>query len=134
MPDLQHPHLLRFLVAMAAIWLDRRCERVIAYLVQENRVLRQQLAGRPRFTDAQRRRLARAAKNVSRKTLRELGTIVTPDTLLRWYRELVAAKYDSSASRKLGRPRTPKNLRALVVTMATENPTWGYMLKPAIWS
>jgi putative transposase len=89
-------------------------------------VLREQLPRRPRVTDAQRRRLARAARNLPRKTLRELGTIVTPDTLLRWYREVVAAKYDSTASRKLGRPRTPENLRPLVVTMATENPTWGY--------
>jgi putative transposase len=89
-------------------------------------VLREQLAGRPRLTDAQRRPLARAAKNVPRKTLREFGTIVTPDTLLRWYRELIAGKYDGSASRKLGRPRTPENLRALVVAMATENPSWGY--------
>src|SRR5690606_13671180 len=117
---LGHPHLLRFLLVMAAMWLDRRCEHVIAYLLEENRVLREQLPRRPRFTDAQRRRLARAARNLPRKTLHELDTIVTPDTLLRWYRALVAAKYDGAASRKLGRPHTLENLRALVVTMATE--------------
>jgi hypothetical protein len=111
---------------MAAAWLDRRRSAVVVYLREENRILHEQLGRRPRFTDAQRRRLARAAKAVPRRVLRELATIVTPDTLLRWYRRLVAAKYDSSASRPPGRPRTPVDLRELVVTMATDNATWGY--------
>jgi putative transposase len=120
------PHLLRFLLVMATAWLDRERFAVLSYLREENRVLREQLGQRPRFTNAQRKRLARAAKAVPRRVLRELGTIVTPDTLLRWYRELVAAKYDSSASRAVGSPRTPVDLRGLVVRMATDNPTWGY--------
>jgi transposase len=51
---------------------------------------------------------------------------VTPDTILRWFRELVAQKYDGSERRGLGRPRTAEELRALVVSIAIENPSWGY--------
>jgi hypothetical protein len=51
---------------------------------------------------------------------------VTPDTILRWYRKLVARKYDGSKTRRPGRPRTKPDIAALVVRMATENPTWGY--------
>ena len=51
---------------------------------------------------------------------------MTPDTILRWYRRLVAKKYDGSKTRRPGRPSTKPDLAALVVRMATENPTWGY--------
>jgi hypothetical protein len=51
---------------------------------------------------------------------------VTPDTILRWYRRLVAKKYDGSKTRRPGRPPTKPDIAALVVRMATENPTWGY--------
>ena len=64
------------------------------YLIAENRLLRERLGGRRIiFTDAERRNLAEKAKAVGRKTLRELGTIVTPETFLRWHRELVAWKW-----------------------------------------
>jgi hypothetical protein len=80
---------------------------MIEYLQEENRILRDQLgSNRVRFTDAQRRRLARAAKRLGRRRLREISTIVTPDTLLRWYRELVAAKYDGSSA-----PHRPDSAR-----------------------
>ena len=100
---------------------------MISYLQEENKVLREQLNGkRIHFTDSQRRRLARRGKLVGQRGLRELGCIVTPDTILRWYRQLVAAKYDGSKRRGPGRPRTVDELRALVVSMAVENPSWGY--------
>jgi hypothetical protein len=51
--------------------------------------------------------------------------LVTPDTILRWYGRLVAKKYDGSKARHPGRPRTPPDIAALLVRMATENPTWG---------
>jgi len=51
---------------------------------------------------------------------------VTPDTILLWYRTLVAKKYDGSKARRPGRPRTKADLAALAVRVATENPTWGY--------
>jgi len=54
-----------------------------------------------------------------------LACIVTPDTLLRWYRTLIARKYDGSHRRCPGRPTTQPALASLVVRMANENPTWG---------
>jgi hypothetical protein len=72
-------------------WLDRREREALAYLVEENRLLRQQLGGRRlRFTDDDRRRLAMGAHRLGRAALRDLATVVTPDTLLRWHRQLVA--------------------------------------------
>jgi transposase InsO family protein len=78
------------------------------------------------FTDAHRARLAEAGAGLPRKALLELSSLVTPDTLRRWYRRLVAAKYDGSARRSPGRPRTPADLRDLVLRLARENPSWGY--------
>jgi putative transposase len=79
------------------------------------------------LNDDQRRRLAVKGKELGRKLLRELTTIVTPDTILRWHRELVAKKWDYSDRRgKVGRPRTQEEVAALIVRMAKENPTWGY--------
>jgi putative transposase len=81
-----------------------------------NRALREQLGNkRIRFTDEHA---------LGRKALRELGCIVTPDTILRWYRELIAEKYDGSEQRKMGRPRRPDELQDLVTRMACENPGW----------
>jgi hypothetical protein len=65
-------------------------------------------------------------KVLGRRRLADIAGIVTPDTILRWYRRLVAKKYDGSKARCLGRPRTKSDIAALVVRMATENPTWGY--------
>jgi hypothetical protein len=82
-------------------------------------VLREQLGTkRLRFNDEQRRRLAVKGKELGMKMLRELGCIVTPDTILRWYRELIAMKYDGSEQRRPGRPSKPEELRALVIRMA----------------
>ncbi len=118
--------LLRFLLLAFTAAVDRRHRAVIAYLRAENRVLVEQLGGRkPRFTDAQRIRLAKKAKVLGRKALGQLGTIVTPDTLLAWYRRLVAAKY-TPKTRKPGRRRTEAELEKLVIEMATSNPSWGY--------
>jgi hypothetical protein len=70
--------------------------------------------------------LAVRAKGIGRKVLVELGTIVTPETLLAWHRRLIAQKYDGSKKRGPGRPRKPEELEDLVVRMANENRTWGY--------
>jgi hypothetical protein len=73
---------------------------VTEYLLAENAVLRQQLGGqRIPYTDAQRRRLVTAAKKLGRKALSKLDTLVTPQTLLRWYRRLVAHKSDGTGRR-----------------------------------
>lgn len=114
------------LVALAG-WINREQQKIIDYLKEENRVLREQLGNkRPRFTDDQRRRLAAKGRALGRKILAELGCIVAPDTILRWYRELIARKYDSSRKRGPGRPRKATEIRDLVVRMANENRTWGY--------
>jgi len=70
--------------------------------------------------------LAAKGKILGRKLLRELGCIVTPATILRWHRKLIAMKYDGSKHRRPGRPRIMQAIRNLVVQMATENPSWGY--------
>ncbi len=117
---------LMMLVALAG-WVKEQQLAVIEYLKEENRVLREQLGRRRlRFTDDQRRRLAAKGKAIGRRVLRELGTIVTPDTILRWYRRLVARKYDGSEKRRPGRPRVMNAIRALAARMAFENERWGY--------
>jgi len=70
--------------------------------------------------------LARKAFGIPRKVLLQLGTIVTPDTLLRWHRQLIARKFDFSERRQPGRPRTIRIITELIVRMALENPRWGY--------
>ncbi len=100
---------------------------MIDYLKEENRVLRE-LHGkkRLRFTDDQRRRLAVKGKALGRKLLGEFGSLVTPDTVLRWFRRLIAKKYDGSKRRGPGRPRTATSIAELVVGIARENLTHGY--------
>lgn len=86
---------LHLLLMMFAGWVNRRQLDVIDYLKEENRLLKEHMGGRRfRLTDAERRRLARKAHALGRKVLNELGTLVTPDTLLRWHRQLVAAKWN----------------------------------------
>lgn len=94
---------LDFLILTVAGWLQRRMEAQIEYLIAENALYKQRLghAGL-RLTDPQRRRLAIKAKAVWRKDLARITTIATPDTILGWYRRLVAQKYDGSAKRGLG--------------------------------
>ncbi len=122
------PPALQFLVLSFAGWMNRRQEDLIDYLREENRVLREHLGPRPlRLTDAQRRRLAVRGQKLGRRVLRHVAGIVTPDTILRWYRRSIATKYDGSARRRRrGRPMTRREVAKLVVRMAVENPTWGY--------
>src|SRR5256714_7660817 len=116
------------LIAMIAGWLQRHQQHVIAYLQEENRVLKAHLGGRRlRLTDTDRRRLAALAHPLGRKCLHEVATLVTPDTLLRWYRQLIARKFDGSTQRRqLGRPRVTEEVEYLVMRMAEGNPRWGY--------
>jgi hypothetical protein len=103
---------LALLVASMASWLERRAAAQIDYLKAENRALRSRLGGRRiLFTDAERRTLAGLAKGIGSKALRELDPIVTPETLLRWHRELVANKWTLLERRQPGRPRTNSTSR-----------------------
>src|SRR5258707_2658769 len=117
----------RFVLIAVAGWMNQRQLQVIDYLREENRVLREQLSGRRvRFNDDERRRLAAKAKGLGRRLLAEVATIVTPETLLVWHRKLIANKYDGTAQRGPGRPRTATNIEKLVVGLADENRDWGY--------
>jgi len=120
--------ILQALIAMVAGWINRHQQQVIDYLLEENRTLHAKLGGkRIRFTDAERRRLAALAFPIGRKQLKSLATLATPDTLMRWYNQLVAQKFDGSQNRnKLGRPRVSDEIESLVLQMAEDNPTWGY--------
>ncbi len=112
---------------MLAGWINRHQQAVIAYQKEEIKVLREMLGGkRLRFADEQRRRLALKARALSHCTLKELGPLVTPDTLCRWFRKYAGAKYDSSGQRRSGRPPKPQYIRDLVVRLAKENTSWGY--------
>jgi len=76
---------------MVAGWLQRHQQQVISYLLEENRVLKAHLgARRLRLTDTERRRLAALAHPLGRKRLKEVAILVTPDTLLQWYKRLIA--------------------------------------------
>src|SRR5579862_4155456 len=114
---------LALVSAGIACWLERQAAARIEYLKAENRALRIRL-GRRRmiFTDAERRTLAKLAKEVGRKALSNLDPIVTPATLLRWHRELVAKKWTFLERRRPGRPRTKVDIEQLIVRMATDNP------------
>jgi hypothetical protein len=108
--------------------VNREQQRVIEYLRTENHVLKEKL-GRKRIllNDDQRRRLAVKGKILGRNRLAEIGTLFTPDTILRWHRELIAKKWAYSGRRsRAGRPAVAKEVVELVVRMASENPTWGY--------
>ena len=121
------PPLLAFLLMIVAGWVHRQQLIVIEFLQAENRMLKQRLRGkRVRFTDDERALLARKAKAVGRKALLELDTIVSPDTLMRWHRRLVAQKWDFSNRRGPGRPGIMREIVQLIVRMAAENPSWGY--------
>jgi transposase InsO family protein len=120
------PLPLQFLAAWLAVWLGRVLQEQVDYLKAENRLLREKLGPkRVRLTEAERRRLATLGKPLGRRGLAAVATIASPETILRWYRELVARKYDGSKQRRPGRPRTAAEIEALVVRMAREN-TWGY--------
>jgi len=103
------PPPFAFFLLLFSGWVNRRQQGVIDYLLEENRVLRAaQGSSRLRLTDDQRRRLALKAKVLGRRRLAEIAGIVTPDTILRRYRRLVAKKYDGSKTRRPGRPSTKR--------------------------
>ena len=107
--------------------VDEELMRRNEYLVAENRILRAQIPGRLKLTDGERRTLAHIGKQLGRKALAEVATIVRPDTILAWHRRLVARKFDGSKKRTSpGRPPVARDLENLIVRLATENLDWGY--------
>jgi hypothetical protein len=97
------------------------------YLAAENRVLKAQLNGRLKLSDAERATLSEIGHRLGRKALGEVATVARPDTILAWYRKLVAHKFDGSKARRgPGRPRLTREVEQLIVRMARENRDWGY--------
>jgi transposase len=124
------PATLQFLIAMIACAINERMQRKLDYTQEEVRVLKEIVAaltgnGRISFTADQRRRLAVAGKALSPEERKKCCQIVKPGTILGWFRQMAARKYDSSES-KVGRPRKKKDIRKLVVEMALANLGWGY--------
>ena len=108
-------YALRVLLLTVSGVVNRHQADVIAYLVEENRVLKEQMRGqKQRLDDDQRRRLAALAKLLGRKALDSFATIVTPDTLMRWHHRLIALKWTYQAKR-VGRPGLMKTIAALIV-------------------
>ena len=98
------------------------------YLAAENEILRSKLGARVQLTEPERARLGRLGKKLGRKALEGVSAIVTPETILRWYRDLVAKRFDGSKNRKKGpgRPRVSQDIEKLVLEIAEENPSRGY--------
>src|SRR5215510_3086933 len=107
--------ILHVLIATVAGWLQRHQQQVITYLLAENRVLKAQLGGRRlHLTDSDRWHLAELAYPLGRTRLKELHTIATPETLMRWYHCLIAQQFDGSRHRRrLGRPRVREEIEQL---------------------
>ena len=125
MPFLLQPwHIL--LAALCGLANQRQQQIIEFQNAQIEALLKQFGTKRLLLDDDQRRLLAVKAHAISRKALREITTIVTPDTILRWHRNLVAKKFDSSDKRKPGRPRIRQVVVDAIVRFARENPTWGY--------
>ena len=97
------------------------------YLIAENRILRSHLASRLRQSDPERSTLAEIGKRVGRKDLQLVASAALPDTILAWYRRLIAQKFDGSKRRSYpGRPPIRPEIEALIIRMARENSGWGY--------
>ncbi|MDH3505237.1 MAG: integrase core domain-containing protein [Nitrospirota bacterium] len=97
------------------------------YLVMENRILRNQITGRVRLTDGERRTLAEFGKRLGKRALAEVVSVVKPETLLAWHRKLIERKFDGSTYRRYpGRPRCHQEIEDFVLQFAKENRTWGY--------
>ena len=121
---------LQFLIAMIAAAINDRLQRKLDYVEEERRILQEQLDAltggkKVSFTADQRRRLATAGKLLTPDERRNCCHLVKPATVLAWFRQLAARKYDSSDAKR-GRPPKPKDIRKLVIKLATENLRWGY--------
>ena len=130
------PLPLQFLIVMVAHAINERLARRIDYLQEEVRVLKEALAAatgnsRLPLTNDQRRRLAVKGKALTPEERESCCQLVRPSTILKWFRQLVARKYDSSRVRKPGRPRKANEIRDLVLRIARENPT--YVKAPDMW-
>ena len=128
--------ILQCLIALLATWINRHQEQTITYLREENRLLKTQRKGRRiHLTNTERRRLAVLAHPIDRKRLKQVSSIATPDTHLRWYRRLVIQAPGHTTQRKQpGQPCVGQEIEPLVVRMANEPSRWGYRRMQGAWS
>ncbi|RJP79793.1 MAG: hypothetical protein C4522_09300 [Desulfobacteraceae bacterium] len=97
------------------------------YLAAENEILKTKLDKPVRLTDPERIRLAQIGKRIGLKALKSIACIVKPETILKWFRELVAGKFDGSKNRNYpGRPGTKIEIEKLILELVQNNPDWGY--------
>ena len=124
---------LQFMVLTFIVWVERQQQKVIDYLLEENRILRQRLGPKSvRLTRNERVRLAIKGYTLGRAVLADVASIAKADTILRWYRNLVVAGA-VKPNKGPGRPKTDANVAKLVVRMARESSGWGYSrLKDAL--
>ena len=120
---MEWPRLLAYITGRVDQELLLRNE----YLAAENRILRAKIKGRLQLSGGEKSTLAEIARRLGRKALAEVAVAAKPDTILRWFRRLVARKFDGSRFRQsVGRPRVDQAVENLIVRMARDNPTWGY--------
>ena len=115
------------ILAFATGTVDQELLARNEYLAAENRILKAQLKGRLKLSDAERATLAEIGHRLGRRILGEVANVARPDTILAWYRKLVARKFDGSKARRSpGRPRIKPEVEQLIVRMAQENHDWRY--------
>src|SRR6476469_630082 len=130
MPD----HKWARLLAYATGLVNQKLLLQNEYLAAENRILRAHLPARMRLSDPQRSTLAEIGKRLGRSALQQVACVAKPDTILAWYRRLIAGKFDGSKFRTSpGRPRIAPELEALVVRFARENSGWGTTASSELW-
>src|SRR3954452_19927859 len=123
MPENKWARLLAYVTALVNQKLLLQNE----YLAAENRILQAHLPARIRLSDPERSTLAEIGKRLGRTALQQVACVAKPDTILAWYRRLIARKFDGSKFRTSpGRPRIAPDVEALIVRFARENSGWGY--------
>src|SRR5512133_2591006 len=123
MQNISWARLLAYVTGLVNQRLLLQCE----YLATENRVLRAHLPAKIRLSDAERRTLTEIGKQLGRKLLSDVACVAKPETILGWYRRLIARKFDGSKHRSYPeRPRINPEVEPLILRMAQENATWGY--------
>ncbi len=118
------------MITCLAYCIDKELYKAIDYLREQVRVLiehQEKENKRILLTNSQRMRVASKAKRLSRKMLEQCTVLFTPDTVMRWYRKLIAEKYDGSQNRPYaGRPPILQEVVDLVIRFKQENPRWGF--------
>ena len=115
------------LLAYVTGLVNQELLKQVEYLAAENRILRAHTPARLRLSDAERTTLAHIGKRLGRNGLAKVAQVAKPETILSWWRKLVAAKFDGSKHRTYpGRPKIDPEIEGLIVQMARENSGWGY--------